>query len=94
MDEPIENTAYWLLSLYWGKIDGYMTYGARKRRTYGEKVIERMDQVFWKVLGRTHKKLEDRRRRRGRTKTSLQTPTECTLTDPSSADSCSTVGTR
>ena len=42
----------WLLSWDRGRIEDHVTYRASKGRTYrGGEVVERMDQVFEKVLG-------------------------------------------
>ena len=51
--------ASWLLNWFRGKLDGYMPYRASRGRTYGGEVVELMDQVYWKVVGKTKEKFED-----------------------------------
>ena len=73
---------------------------ASKGRTCGGDVVELMGQGLlenaWQDATEVRELQASWRlqKRRGRTKTSLQMPTECTLTGPSSSDLCSTAGTR
>ena len=54
--------ASWWMNRYRGRTGGYVTYRASKGKTYGEEVVERMDQVSEEVRGRTQRNFEERRR--------------------------------
>ena len=88
------STASWLLNRFRIKLDGFSPNRAVKGRRYRGEVVELGEQVCWKVPDLTQRGVRERQRpdgsarRRDRTNTSSQMPTECTY------DSCSTIGDR
>ena len=84
---------YQLLNWYSGKIDVYMP--DRTRRTYrrrnGRVIAPGLKESAWQYAMevRGTQASFDSAKRRGRTKTSSRIPTKCTLTEPSSTESCS-----